>query len=339
MTHHSLTIGKLEPHQLQQIIFNRLGISNSRVLLGPSIGEDASVIDFGDRALVVHSDPITGAVENIGWLAVNVCANDIATRGVRPLWILTVLLLPEGISSAKLKNITAQIDEAAKELGVAVVGGHSEVTPGIDRPILITTALGETPKKKFVRTSGAKIGDSIILTKGAAIEGTAILSQELHSFLQTKIDKKTIEKAKQFIKKISVVEDALTAVEAGGVHAMHDATEGGVAGGLQEIAWASNVGIIAYENKVPIYEETEAICQALNIDPLRTISSGALIIAAQPEKAEKILTALRDRGICAAIVGKVVDKKKGIHVVRKNGTRLDLSKPVKEELWKALKKQ
>jgi hydrogenase expression/formation protein HypE len=339
MSKHALPIGKLDPSILRQLIFSRLGNQDQRVLLGPSIGEDATVIDFGDRALIVHSDPITGAVENIGWLAVNVCANDIATRGVRPLWILTVLLLPEGVSSAQLKNITAQIDEAAKELGVAVVGGHSEVTPGLDRPILITTALGETTKKKFVRTSGAKIGDSIILTKGAAIEGTAILSQELHSFLQTKIDSKTIERAKQFIKKISVIKDALTAVEAGGVHAMHDATEGGVAGGLQEIAWASNVGIIAYENKVPIYEETEAICQALKIDPLRTISSGALIIAAQLEKAEKILTALRGRGIRTAIVGRVVDKKKGIYIVRKNGTRLDLSKPVKEELWNALKKQ
>jgi len=338
MTRHSLSIGKLEPHQLQQIIFNHLGTPNSRVLLGPNIGEDATVIDFGDRALVVHSDPITGAVENIGWLAVNVCANDIATRGVHPLWILTVLLLPKGVSSTQLKKIITQIDEAAKELGVAVVGGHCEVTPSIERPILITTALGETSKETFVRTSGAKIGDSIIVTKGAAIEGTAILSHELESFLKRKIDSKTLHRAKQFIKKISVVKDALTAVEVGGVHAMHDATEGGVAGGLQEIAWASDVGIIAYENKVPIYEETAAICQALKIDPLRTISSGALIIAARPKEAAKILVALRGMGIRAAIVGKMVDKKKGIYIVRKDGTRLDLSKPVKEELWKALKK-
>jgi len=338
MVPNSLSVGKLDPYMLRQIVFNRLGKHDSRLLLGPGIGEDATVIDFGDRALVVHSDPITGAIENIGWLAVNVCTNDIATRGVRPLWILTVLLLPEGISSAQLKNMTTQIDEAAKELGIAVVGGHSEITPGIDRPILITTALGETPKENFVRTSGAQIGDSIIVTKGAAIEGTAILSQELDSLLQRKIDKKIIERAKQFLRKVSVVKDALTATEVGGVHAMHDATEGGIAGGIQEIAWASNVGIIAYESKIPIYEETEAICRVLKIDPLKTISSGALIIAAHPEKAEKILAALKDRGIHAAIVGRVVGKKEGIHIVRKNGSRLNLSKPVKEELWKALKK-
>jgi len=338
MSRYSLSVGKLDPPMLKQMIFSHLGNQDPRVILGPNIGEDATVIDFGEKSLVIHSDPITGAVENIGWLAVNVCANDIATRGVRPLWILTVLLLPTGIRSTQLKKITTQIDEAAKKLGVAVVGGHSEVTLGIDRPILVTTALGEIPREKFVRTSGAKIGDSIILTKGAAIEGTAILSQELDSFLQTKIDKKIIERAKQFIKKVSVVEDALTAVEIGGVHAMHDATEGGVAGGLQEIAWASNVGITANESKVPIYPETEAICRTLKIDPLRTISSGTLIIAVSPEKTEKILGALKGRGIRAAVVGRVMDKKKGIHIVRKDGKRLDLSKPVKEELWKALKK-
>jgi len=335
---HSLSVGKLDPSVLKQLIFSRLGIQDARVLLGPNIGEDATVINFGDRALVVHSDPITGAVENVGWLAVNVCTNDIATRGVRPLWILTVLLLPESINSAQLKNITTQIDEAAKELSVAVVGGHTEVTPGIDRPIIITTALGETPKERFVRTSGAKIGDSIIVTKGTAIEGTAILSHKLKPLLQPKIDEKTIERAKRFIKKTSVVKDALTAVEVGGVHAMHDATEGGIAGGLQEIAWASNVGMIANEKDIPIYKETKAICQALKIDPLKTISSGALIIAAHPEKAEKILTALKGKGIHAAIVGRVVDRKEGIFIIRKDGTRLDISKPVKEELWRALGK-
>jgi len=337
MISNSLLLGKLDPNTLRQLVFNRLGKKDSRVILGPNIGEDATVIDFKDRVLVIHSDPITGAVENVGWLAVNICTNDIATRGVRPLWILTVLLLPDGVSLAHLKNITTQIDEAAKELGVAVVGGHCEVTPGIDRPIVITTALGETIKEKFVRTSGAQIGDSIILTKGAAIEGTAILSHELESFLNKKINKKTLERAKQFVRRISVVKDALTAVEVGGVHAMHDATEGGVAGGLQEIAWASNIGIIAYEEEIFIHKETRAVCQALGIDPLRTIGSGALIISAHPKKAVSILAALKGKGIHAAVVGKVVDKKEGAYILRRDGTRFDLSKPVKEELWKALK--
>jgi thiamin-phosphate kinase len=336
MVSDSLERGKLHPDLLKKAVLEHLGTADPRVLLGPHIGEDASIIDFGKKALVVHSDPITGTAENLGWLAVNVCANDIATRGVRPLWLLTVILLPENTTKTQLKNLTAQIDEAAKKLGVAVVGGHSEITPSTNKPIVITTAIGETAKGKFIRTSGAKPGDYIIVTKGAAIEGTAILATELHRQLEDKIDRKTLEDAKQFIKKTSVVEDALTAVEAGEVHAMHDATEGGIASGLQEIAWASDVGLIAYEEKIPISKETQAICSALDVDPLKTISSGALIITADPTNAQKIVKSLEKRKIRASIVGKINDEE-GIYIFRKNGARLDLSKPVKEELWKALR--
>jgi len=137
---------------------------------------------------------------------------------------------------------------------------------------------------------------------------------------------------------ISVVEDALTAIEVGGVHAMHDATEGGIAGGLQEIAWASNVGMVVHEERIPIYEETEAVCKALNIDPLKTIGSGALIILAHPEKAEEIVVALKKKGIEASVIGKTVDERERSYILRLEGTRLDLSKPVREELWSALAK-
>lgn len=339
MSSDSLEIGKLQPALLKQVVLSRLGTDDPRVLLGPQVGEDASVIDFGTKALVVHSDPITGAVENLGWLAVNVCANDIATRGVRPLWLLVVILLPENTSRAQLKSLTTQIDEAAKKLGVAVVGGHSEITPSVNRPVVITTAIGETDKGNFIATSGAKAGDHIIVTKGAAIEGTAILASELAKKLQSKIKAETLESAKQFIRMTSVVEDALTAMESGEVHAMHDATEGGIASGLQEIAWASNVGLVAYEEKIPISKETEAICKALGIDPLKTISSGALIISADPKSAEKIVTSLEKRGIKSSIIGKATDKKDGVYILRKNRNRLDLSKPVKEELWKALERR
>jgi len=337
MSTRSLSPGKLDPTTLKQLIFSSLGNQDPRVILGPNIGEDATVIDSGDRVLVVHSDPITGAVENVGWLAVNVCTNDIATRGIRPLWILMVLLLPENFSQVQLKTITTQIDQAAKQLGVAVVGGHTEVTPGINRPIIITTAIGESLNKRFVQTSGAKVGDSIVLTKGAAIEGTAILAYELTSFLEGEIGKKIVERAKQFIKKTSVLKDALTAVGTCEVHAMHDATESGIAGGLQEMAWASKVGIIAYEDQIPIYGETAAICKALGIDPLKTISSGALIISTEPENAKKIVEALKRKSIRASTVGEVIEKKKNACIVRKNGTKLNLIKPVKEELWRVLK--
>ena len=338
MVPRSLSVGKLDPALLKQVVFGCLGSPDPRVIVGPRIGEDAAVIDFKDRVLVVHSDPITGAIENIGWLAVNVCANDIATRGVRPLWVLVVMLFPQNISSAQLKQITSQIDKAAKELGIAVIGGHSEFTPSIKRPILIATVIGEAEKGKFVRSSGARVGDRIVVTKGAAIEGTAILSTELAELLETKVDRAVVSRAQKFVRMISVVEDALTAIEVGGVHAMHDATEGGIAGCLQEIAWASNVGVVAHEERIPIYEETKAVCNALNIDPLKTISSGALIISAHREKAEEIVVTLKKKGIQASVIGRIVDKREGSYILRRDGTRLDLSKPVKEELWSALGK-
>jgi hydrogenase maturation factor len=323
---------------LKEIVFSQLGSQDSRVIVGPRIGEDAAVIDFGDRVLVVHSDPITGAVENIGWLAVNVCANDIATRGVRPLWILIVMLLPKDFNSTQLKNIAYQIGEAAKELGIAVIGGHSEVTSSVTRPVIIATVIGEAEKGKFVTSSQAKVGDSLIVTKGAAIEGTAILSTEMAKALEKKINKSLILNGQKFIKMTSVVKEALTAIKAGGVHAMHDATEGGIASGLQEIAWASNAGIIAYEEKIPICKETREICRALCIDPLKTISSGALIISASEEKAGKIVSALRKNRIQASIIGEIVEKARGCYIIRRDGAKFDLSRPVKEELWKILEK-
>lgn len=330
------SVGKLNPEMLKQIVFRNLGSSDPRVIVGPEIGEDAAVIEFGNKVLVVHSDPITGAVKDIGRLAVNICANDIASRGVKPRWVLIVMLLPQNIEVTRLTEINSQVNEAARELNVAIIGGHSEVTPGIDRPIIIATAIGEAKKDSFVRSSGAQIGDVIIVTKGAAIEGTAILSRELAGTLQKKIKKDIVERGQGFTKMISIVEDALTAMEVGGVHAMHDATEGGIAGALQEIAWASNVGIIAYEDQIPIFVETNIICRTLNIDPLKTISSGALLISAHPKKAERIIATLQKRGIPSAIIGKVVNKLMGTYIHRCNGTRLELSEHVEEELWKAL---
>jgi len=338
MTQQPLSVGKLEPSILEQLVFSCLGSSDHRVIVGPKIGEDAAVIDFKDRVLVVHSDPITGAIENIGWLAINVCTNDIATRGIRPQWVLIVMLLPQNFDPDQLKKITRQMDKAAKELDVAIIGGHTEVTSSVNRPIIVATAIGEAKKERFVRTSGAEIGDSIIVTKGAAIEGTAILSTEMDKFLHLKVDKRLIQRARKFIRMTSVLEDALTAIKIGEIHGMHDATEGGVAGALQEVAWASNIGIIAHEEKIPIYKETEAICKALNIDPLKTISSGTLIIFCHPKKAEKIANALRRKNIQASIVGEALKKEKGCYILRRDGSRLDLSIPVKEELWQLLER-
>jgi hydrogenase expression/formation protein HypE len=333
MSEESLKFGKLRWDVLRSIIYTHLGQEDARVLVGPRIGEDAAIIDFGDRVFVTHSDPITGAIENIGSLAVMVSTNDVASRGAKPRWITVVVFLPENSSTGLLRTIMEQIDSEAKKLGVAVVGGHTEVTPGFNRPVLAVTAMGEAPRDRYVTSGGARIGDSVIMTKGAAIEGTAILASELHEFLDGKVDPDLIDRGRAFFEEISIAKEAEIAMETGGVTAMHDATEGGVAGALQELAMASDLGVTAYEEKIFVNPETEAIFRALGADPMRTISSGTLVIAAKPESAQPIVDNLRARGVKAFVAGEFTDKGKGLWLMRRDGSRFDLSEPVQDQLW------
>ncbi|ABL79062.1 AIR synthase family protein [Thermofilum pendens] len=327
-------LGKLTYGELEELL-SRLRRQDASVLLGPAIGEDAALIDLGDKVLVVHADPITGAVSNIGWLSVHVSANDVATRGVQPRWLVTVVLLPEGAGQDVLWDIAGQLRKAADEIGATIVGGHTEFTPGLDRPILVTTAMGVGGKGEVLATSRARPGDALILTKGAGIEGTAILATELYDELSRKVDREVLERAKSFIYEVSVVKDALTAVRAGGVHAMHDPTEGGVLGGLQEMAIAANAGLVVEEEKIPVREETKAVCRALGVDPLRLISSGSLLIAVEGSRARDVVDALSREGIPAAVIGRLTEGSERI-LVKRGGEIVDLNEPVVDELWRIL---
>ncbi|MGQ9513663.1 MAG: AIR synthase family protein [Thermoproteota archaeon] len=338
MAGESLVVGKLRPDILRSTIYMYLGKEDLRVLVGPKIGEDAAVIDFGEKVLVVHSDPITGAIEKIGSLAVKISTNDVASRGAKPRWILVVIFLQEGSTEDQLRTIMEQIDSEAKKLGVAVVGGHTEVTPGLNRPIISVTAMGEAPRGRYVTSSNASRGDLIIMTKGAAIEGTAIFASELYGILKEKLGEELVDRAKGFFDRISIAKEASIAMETGGVTAMHDATEGGILGAVQELALASNLGVEAYEERVLLSPETEAICKALGADPLRTISSGALLISSKREMAQKIVDNLKAHGIEASVIGEFKEKEKGLWLIRRDGSRMDLSEAIQEQLWTVLAK-
>lgn len=329
--------GKIPFHLLEKYVFNRIGIFDSRVLVGPGVGEDAAIIDFGDKVLVVHSDPITGASKNIGWLSLCVSTNDVAVRGAIPKWVSMVILLPEGFDENLLDNITAEINDAARKLGVMIVCGHTEVTPGLDRPILISTAFGEADKDKFITTGGAKPGDLIILSKGACIEGTFIFANEFSNFLYDKVPSEVIDRALNYINFLSVLRDSQLAMGVGGVTSMHDPTEGGVLGGVQEMAYASSLGFILYEGNVIINEETRIICDALGVDPLKTISSGALLISAKPEYADSIVNVLKSSGIKASIIGEFKPRDFGCKLVKVDGSIIDVSSPVIDEIWRIFK--
>ena len=328
--------GKIPIDILKEVVFKNLGAERSEVVLGPTAGVDGAVLDVGSKNAIVSMDPITGAVERIGWEAININANDVATFGVEPAFFFSCLLLPENADSKIVETISTQMNAAAKELGIAIVGGHCESTPGLANPIVVGCVMGLTEKGKYVTAAGAKSGDKLILTKSAGIEGTAILASDREEQLKKVFTLSTLESAKRFYSQISVVKDALTAYRTGGVHAMHDPTEGGIINGIHEMADTADLGVRVFEEKITVEPETAKICRYYEIDPLQLISSGALLIAAQPEDANKIIDALSLEHIYADVIGEFnINPKKRI-LMHKDDTVEMLPRPISDQLWIAL---
>ena len=338
ITELKLAKGKIPAETLKRIVFRRLGAKRNEVLLGPALGEDGSVVKIGKEILVSSMDPITGALERIGWLAVNINANDVATFGVPPIFFSSCILLPENSTEDIVDKITSQINEAAKNLDIAVIGGHTEVTPGLDRPVIIGYAMGIAKDGRYVTSGGAHAGDKLILTKGAGVEGTAILASEAYNHLKERIDEDLLRSAMKFYDNISVVKDAILAFNIGGVTAMHDPTEGGVAGGVHEMADASGLGVKILEERIAVARETYEICRLLNIDPLQLIGSGALLISANPERADEIVRGLRKEGIRAEVIGEFLENPQERLLVRTSGRVENLARPVSDHLWIALER-
>ncbi len=327
--------GKIPYSELIDSVFRHLGVSSEKVILGPKIGEDAAIIKIGSKAIVISTDPITGATNNIGWLSVHVNANDVASHGVKPSWYLCSILLSSKSSRKLIRNIMNDIDKACRELEVTVVGGHSEVTLGLDRPIVIGTMLGETDEKNFVTSSGAKPGDKIILTKSVGLEGTAILATDFYNFLKYKIDDETLRKCRNFLQNISIVDDALTSMKVGSVNAMHDLTEGGVINGLWEIAEASNAGLKVYEKEIPVTLETKKICEVTGINFLGLLSSGSLLICSKSDNANKIVSSLEEKNIPAFVIGEITKFEEGRYLIKENKKRHKIKPLAQDEIYRA----
>lgn len=271
--------GKLPPALLADLlatVTNR----DPRVIVGPGIGRDAAVIDLGDRMLVAKTDPITFAADDIGWYAVNVNANDIACMGARPAWFLATALLPPGADDGLPARIFAQLTSACDALDIALVGGHTEVTLGLDRPIICGAMLGEAAPDEIVRGEGIEDGDVILLSKGIAIEGTALLAREAARALSAAgLADTLVARAAAMLRDpgISVVADAATLTAVTRPKLMHDPTEGGIATALWEMAGASGHELIIDAEAIPVFDETRAVCDALHLDPLGLLASGALL--------------------------------------------------------------
>jgi len=326
--------GKIPTDILIRTVLRYKGRRDSSVILGSSIGEDAALISFRDKVLVFTTDPVTGTASDIGWLSVHINANDIACRGARPRWFLCDLLLPEKCDVHTFELVMKRVDAAAKELRVAVVGGHTEVTPGLKKPIVVGYMVGVIDKKKYVMSSGARPHHNLIMTKSAGIEGTALLATDFSRRLN--VDDSLLARARSMRRSVSIVEDAMVAIGVGGVHAMHDPTEGGVLQGIWEIAEASKVGFMVDESKIKICDETRLICAMLHVNPLRLMSSGCLLIAADNRKSDRIVRRLGQRGIEARIIGKFTDRKKGRKLVRANGSTTEIKAYERDELYRVI---
>lgn len=321
--------GKVSADLLQRVVYPHLG-RRPDVLVHAHLGDDCAVIDFGEWVAVLTTDPITGAVGHLGRYAVHVACNDLATSGAEPVALLMTLLLKEGTTEPELEGVMRDAGEAARRLGVEIVGGHTEVTPGTDHTIAVMTALGRARKGQVISAAGARSGDRVLLTKSAGVEGTAILAIDLAGRLKGRVDDAMLERARRFLDRISVVPEGLAAARAGAT-AMHDVTEGGVLGGAWELAEAAGIGIEVRAGAIPVAPETEAICRVLDVDPMRLIGSGAMLIATPVP--ERTLDALKQAGIAAAEIG-VMTRQERV-AVRGSG-RIPLTPPQGDELWRVL---
>lgn len=306
-----LSVGKLPPSVLHSFL-QGLG-HGPEVLQGGAIGLDAAVIDFAPESgkyLLAKTDPITFATDRIGEYAVHVNANDIVCMGGIPKWFLATALLPEGTDEAGVSNIFKQLKETCASLGVSLIGGHSEITLALDRPLVIGCMLGEVNDTGLLLPKNAHSGDVLILTQGIAIEGTAVLAREAATdLLEAGLTNDQIKAARDLLNNpgISVLPAAKVLWGYEGLRALHDPTEGGIMTGVQEIAGAAGLGFELEIEKILVRQETSSVCRALNLDPLGLLASGALLALMSPEEVEQALDSLAKMGIPAAAIGHLVD--------------------------------
>jgi len=315
---------------LNRTVLHMTGVPSRRLVAGPKAGVDFAAIRVPGGYMIVSSDPVTGVAEGIGSYAVNVSANDVATSGIRPQFVGSVVLLPEGSTEEDLRVVARDMDRAAKKLGISIVGGHTEVTPGLKRPIVAVTTFSFG--RRFVSSDMAKEGDAILMTKTAGLEGTAVLASELGKSGR-RLPATLLKRSRGLERSISVVDEAVRAFRTGSVHAMHDCTEGGVLGATYEMSLASGLGFELWENRIPVASATREMCRKLGLDPLKLIGSGSLLIATAQRNKERVRRAVR-RTTLVTEVGRFT--KRGRHLYTGDGRRRVVSAAPEDELWRTL---
>ncbi len=300
-----MEIGKVPENILKRAVFKQIKHHRPEVVMHSGVGEDCAAIETQeDEILVFSTDPITGASKGIGALAVHITANDLASSGAQPIGILTSIILPPRTREKKLKVLMEEIALTCKSLNMEIMGGHTEVSDVVNRPLITVTGVGKVKKDKLVSTGGLQPGDDLVMTKWAGLEGTSIIATEKQEELEKRLPAQLIEAAKNMKEQISVLPEAEIAVELG-VSAMHDVTEGGIFGALWEMGEAAGVGIVADLKKIPIRQETIEICELFDINPYMLISSGCMLIGTS--QGNLLVEELQKQGIPAAVIGRATD--------------------------------
>lgn len=329
-----LKAGKLDSKLLEEIVFKNIRYRRPEVLTRPGIGEDCAVLDFGEYECVLSTDPITGAISEIGRLAIHISCNDIASNGVEPLGILLAVMLPEGTTEDQIQEMMRQAGEASEELGVEIIGGHTEITPAVNKPVIVSTAVGRGKKGDSQSAEEMKPGDYILMTKLAGLEGTGIIAWDLEEELVDVLTPEEIAEAKELLSQVSVVKEGVIAGKIG-TSGMHDVTEGGVLGAVWEMCNVSKTGAELWVEEIPAAPVTLKICNHYKIDYLRLISSGCMMIMASPEKKDKIMQNLAEAGIQVSCIGVIKQRSQGIYMIE-NGQKKTIEPPTSDELYKVI---
>lgn len=327
-----MKIGKVPEQVLKRSVLQQIHNRRDEVLLGASVGEDcAAVMLAEDEMLVMSTDPITGTVQDIGQLAVQITMNDLASAGAQPIGVMLTVLLPECISEQKLRHMMQQAEAACARANMQIIGGHTEITKAVNQPIISVVGVGKAKKGKLISTGGARAGMDLVITKWIGIEGTSILAKEKEEQLLTRFEPSFIDQAKTFDSLLSVLPEASIAVQYGAA-AMHDVTEGGIFGALWEMAEASGVGLRVDLKKIPVRQETIEICEFFDINPYELISSGSMLIAA--DDGGQIVYELEKQGIHAVVVGKAVEGND--RIIYTSDEQRFLEPPKSDELYKVI---
>ena len=326
--------GKLDSDLLEKIVFQHITYKRPEVLVRPGIGEDCAVMDFGEYECVMSTDPITGAIEEIGRLAVHISCNDIASNGVQPIVLLLAVMLPEGTTEEQIEKIMRQAGEAAASLEVEIIGGHTEITAAVKQPIVVSTAIGRAVKGASQKAEDMQPGDFILLTKEAGLEGTGIICCDCADKLKGVLTPEEIAEGCELLNHVNVVKEGVAAGKVG-TAGMHDVTEGGILGAVWEMCHISHLGAELWLEAIPVSELTKKVCGHFGINWMRLISSGCMMIMVHPEQKEEVIKAIEEEGVSVACIGRVREEAYGRQLIA-GGKAEEITPPVSDELYKVV---